>query len=76
MFKVNEGRIDVVPANLQQVAPVLYRMEVTEAQLDYLHALVIDIDEGENAQMPPAEFDRLHDVLEYHHKGIHGPEEA
>lgn len=72
-FAIEGPRVDIAPDLFcVRDARVLYRLDVTEAQLLYLYALV-DIDEGENASMSDKELDVLRDVLAYHKGGIDGP---
>lgn len=73
-FAIEGPRIDVAP-DLFRVrdARVLYRLDVTETQLLYLYALV-EVDEGEHANMPDKELDVLSDILAYHKGGIDGPD--
>ncbi len=70
------SRIDCVPhVMFTEKVNVRYRLDLTEQQLNYLHALVVDIDEGDNAEMPNGQYDELVGQLSYHHAGIHGPDD-
>jgi hypothetical protein len=76
-FVVEGPRVDSVPPVLltEQVS-VRYRLDVTEAQLNYLHDLV-SVDEGDHAEdLSSTEFDELVGLLVYHHSGIHGPSDT
>lgn len=68
-----ERRIDCVPElMIDHKQTVRYRLDLTEAQVKYITALV-EVDEGEHAEMAPAMFDELQGMLVYHRQGIDGP---
>lgn len=72
-FAIEGPRIDDVPNLLKQRANVLYRVELTENQVDYLHDL-LSVDAGDGAEgLSSTEFDDLIALFQYHHSGIHGP---
>lgn len=76
-FIVEGPTIYAVPESMFTERPLRrYRLDVTESQLNYLHALA-EVDEGENAEeLSSREYDELIGALCYHHSGIHGPDDT